>query len=55
MPLNPKPMDGGNIVLSERGQFLDPVAVYVKPDPNVKRYVSHFATCPESKKWRKRP
>jgi hypothetical protein len=43
------PVLNGNIELDEETGF----AHYVKPDPEIVRYVSHFATCPERQKWRK--
>jgi len=54
MPVDLEPVDGGNIILRDRGAHLDPLAQYVTPDPNLKRYISHFVTCPQSGQWRKK-
>lgn len=52
MPLDAEPVERGNVVLR------DGRAVYVsKGNPaeqNEPRYVSHFATCPQSRDWRRR-
>jgi hypothetical protein len=53
MPLDPEPVHAGNIILRERARGLEPEAVYVKPDPDESRYISHFVTCPQARKWRK--
>jgi hypothetical protein len=45
MPLDPAPVDNGNINLQAG------IARYV--DPGAGQYVSHFATCPQGKTWRK--
>ena len=47
IPLNPEPIIGGNIELT------DGVARVVKPHPAVKLYVSHFATCAQADAHRK--
>lgn len=49
IPLDPDPTSAGNIVLE------DGVAV-VLPDPakyDGEKYTSHFATCPDAKKFRR--
>lgn len=47
IPLNPTPIIGGNLELT------DGVARVVKPHPAVKLYVSHFATCAQADAHRK--
>lgn len=47
MPLDPSPVDGGNI------EVRDGFARVVKPEPGVQRYRSHFATCPLAAQFRK--
>lgn len=61
MPLNPEPVEGGNIVFRPQvtlpGFGADPQVEYIAPadvtDPRP-RYVSHFATCPDARSWSKR-
>jgi hypothetical protein len=62
MPLDIKPVETGNIVLGIRHQQ-PPLAKYQTnqqlaeakaENPHARFYVSHFATCPEAKKWRKK-
>ena len=66
MPLDPDPRDDGNIIdtgrtAQGRGSGRVPVVEYVDPDaptlpgldPPV-RYVSHFATCDDPERWRRR-
>jgi hypothetical protein len=46
MPVDPEPVAEGNVVL------VDGLAVVGgEGEP---RYTSHFATCPDAKRWRKR-
>lgn len=52
MPVDTIPVIGGNIVLRPQ-QHRDPLALYIKPDPAIKRFVSHFVTCRDARKWRK--
>ena len=55
MPLDPDPVDGGNIVLTREAESNGtPLAAYVPADPGVMRHVSHFATCPNADQHRKR-
>jgi hypothetical protein len=56
MPIDPVPNPAGNIILRERAAGLEPVAVYTSAPPaeGEKRFTSHFATCPQAKKWRKK-
>lgn len=57
MPLDPHPVDDGNVVIVERAP--DVVArVLTKEEPrfdDVSRYVSHFSTCPNAAEHRKKP
>lgn len=51
MPLDPTPIDGGNVVL-ENGRAR--VVSKANPAPDgAKRYVSHHATCPQRARWRR--
>lgn len=47
MPVDAEPVAGGNIELH------DGVARIVSPNPLVRRYISHFATCPDARSHRK--
>jgi hypothetical protein len=53
MPIDHAPVAGGNLVVSDTA-----AGVFVKHDtaPDVPglKYVSHFVTCPDRLKWRKR-
>lgn len=52
MPLDPEPVPGGNVVVSkEPGE--EPVAHVCEPNEH-SAYVSHFATCPNAKKHRRK-
>jgi len=58
MPIDPEPVDGGNLVLDSptpRGPviatYADPAAPMVD-DPL--RYVSHFSTCPNADQHRRK-
>lgn len=51
-PINPDPVWNGNIELVHQGAD-GYLAVYVDPEPNVQRHVSHFTTCPDRDKHRK--
>jgi hypothetical protein len=50
LPIDPDPVDDGNLVLEERdgGTY----ATVVEPGKGTHR--SHFATCPDAKTWRRR-
>ena len=58
-PVDPNPRDDGNLVMItagvENGRPLFTQAMY---DPEIhagmKRYVSHFVTCPDAKNFRRR-
>jgi hypothetical protein len=52
-PIDPEPVLGGNLIVKDR-TVTPPMVKVVKPNPNVKRFVSHFVTCPQSKNWRKK-
>jgi hypothetical protein len=47
IPLDPVPVLGGNLEKDH-----DEVR-YVTPDPEVRRYVSHFSTCPAAASFRR--
>jgi hypothetical protein len=53
MPIDPKPVPDGNLFLyrGEDGELH--ARVEKDSSPTSKRYVSHFATCPNAKKHRK--
>jgi hypothetical protein len=55
-PLNPEPSPNGNIVLTDRvATNGSPIATAAAaPNSDQVRYVSHFATCPKAKSFRKR-
>jgi len=48
IPLNPEPVEGGNIILECNGAL----ARVVKPD-GARRYISHYATCPQAAQHRR--
>ena len=50
IPIDPEPVPSGNIMLECHGAL----ATVVAPRPDVKRHVSHFATCPNASSHRKR-
>jgi hypothetical protein len=52
MPINPRPTGAGNIVLHQDDDRWTAV-VRSSADP-LARYVSHFATCPDAGRWRRR-
>lgn len=47
IPLDEEPVKGGNIRI-ENG-----TALYVKPEPEVERFVSHFSSCPQRAQHRR--
>lgn len=49
IPIDPEPVLGGNVILEANGAL----ARVVKPDPGVRRFVSHFSTCPNAAHHRK--
>jgi hypothetical protein len=54
MPLDPEPVDAGNVVIVREGP--PPVVRYVAADEEPgPRFTSHFATCPDAPSWRKKP
>ena len=53
MPVDLEPVVGGNIILRPR-PHQEPLAIYTKGEPTVKRFVSHFVTCRDARKWRKK-
>lgn len=52
MPLDAEPNPRGNLLLDESG-FVGPALKSENP-PADRRYMSHFATCPDAAKQRKR-
>lgn len=50
MPIDAQPVPNGNI--EPIPGRTDEVRV-VKPEPEVERFVSHFATCPDAKGWKR--
>lgn len=55
LPIDPEPSPDGNITLEDRGQYREPRAVaHTVKAPDVVYYISHFATCPDAKKWRRK-
>lgn len=57
IPIDDEPVEDGNIVIRWDWDKGENVAHYVGKDEEIgsdeERYVSHFATCPQSKNWRK--
>jgi hypothetical protein len=56
MPLNADPDPAGRFVLAAGAEGEPPTAIYVgeqEAREGEPRYVSHFATCPDRKDWRK--
>jgi hypothetical protein len=53
MPVDAEIVYGGNIILQPQPHDV-PTAIYAKPDPAIKRFVSHFVTCRDHRKWRKK-
>lgn len=49
MPLDRDMVFGGNVDLDALAE----VARVVQPDPNMRRYTSHFATCPNATEHRR--
>ena len=64
VPLDPIPIEEGNIIIRSGPQLGQVVAHYEKKEETQARlkctipagrtaYLSHFATCPDARKWRK--
>ena len=53
MPIDPLPVLNGNIDLTKREDDTY-LAKYKKADPEKTGYVSHFATCPNSRQHRRK-
>lgn len=54
MPVDAEPSNEGNITLEEQGAQRPILAVYHSVRvPSLQYHTSHFATCPDRKKWRK--
>lgn len=58
MPVDPHPVDDGNVLIVSRPEDGDMILRVLKkgedPPPEVSRYVSHFATCPDAERHRKK-
>lgn len=61
VPIDRDRIAGGNIELEEAPAFVpegrrpgSPTARVVKPEPGVLRYRSHFASCPDAWRWKRR-
>jgi hypothetical protein len=63
IPIDPKPAANGNIALVDRGNFLLPLAHYKSAgliaamraaEPTTPLFLSHFATCPDAARFRKK-
>ena len=56
-PLDAEPTPAGTVIITDTAPPTG--RVLTKPEvgshPGVPRYVSHFATCPQAKQWRKSP
>ena len=52
MPLDADPVPDGNLLLDAEGK-IHVLTADAATVPGVKRYVSHFATCPQADDWRK--
>lgn len=51
IPLDPEPVPNGNVEVA--GPAGEVAASYVQAEPDVVRYVSHFATCPDAGQHRR--
>jgi hypothetical protein len=49
MPLNAEPTPDGDFVLDADGEHYHAA----EPETTLARHLSHFATCPQSREWRK--
>ena len=54
LPLDPEPVDNGNVILTTEGAVVLGVAVNEPEYAHLDKYVSHFATCPSASSHRKR-
>ena len=57
MPVDAEPVPDGNVVLVEQeGDWTQPMVRVLGKDESTDedRYVSHFVTCPQREKWRKK-
>lgn len=52
MPIDPEYHEGGNITV-KRNAKNELFGMVTGPDPEEKKFISHFATCPDADKWRK--
>lgn len=58
MPIDVEPVEDGNVVIIPANGAIPARAKVLKkgqePPPGALRYKSHFATCPDAGKWRRR-
>lgn len=55
MPLDAEPSDKGNMTISQDGVIAAITAASpLFADTGAARYLSHHATCPDGKKWRRK-
>lgn len=58
MPLDPQPVDDGNVWVIEQPEHFPPVVGVALQHSDIpvgtETYVSHFVTCKDANKWRKR-
>lgn len=52
MPVDAKPVEDGNIIFVNKKAHV--LRLGETPEPDVKRWVSHFVTCPQRKEHRRR-
>ncbi len=63
MPVDADPIDGGNVLLVATGTATPIARSHPAVDPRIDglaveaapRHTSHFATCPQAGKWRRKP
>jgi hypothetical protein len=63
IPLDPDPIEGGNIIISVQGRGVEVAHVETEIEKRARlacpipagrtAFISHFATCPQAKKWRR--
>lgn len=57
IPLDPEPVETGNLVLADEAADGRPIVRYVRKgeDTGIQpRYVSHFVTCPEAESFKRK-
>lgn len=53
--LEPDNENGSIVIRDGIAKVLSRTGMNISPEPGDVRYISHFATCPQAKEWRKRP